>query len=157
MPVALTADAITLPEGLTLDNDSMTSFLSVMNDAALTPQARAQALIDLQAGLITKSSEMGSQAWKDEQAAWQAEIQADPVLGGANFAKTFGNIGNLMDRFADTDVRAAFDKTGAGNNPHIVRFLNTLHAQLREPAPIPPGTPPAGGAKSLEDRLYPTA
>lgn len=141
---------------MTLDNDSMTSFLSVMNDAAMSPQERAQALITLQASLATKSSEAGSQAWNDQQAAWQAEISADPALGGANLTNTIAGIGNLMDRFGNADVRAAFDSTGAGNNPHIVRFLTTLVSQLREPAPINPGNPVVGGgARSHEDRLYP--
>ena len=134
----------------------MTTFLSVMNDAAMTPQARAQALVDLQASLFAKSSEMGSQARTDQQAAWQAEIAADPVIGGANLQNTIAGIGNLMDRFATPEVRAAFDETGAGNNPHIVRFLHTLVSQLKEPAPLPSGSPASTPARSVADRLYGT-
>lgn len=154
-PEPLTADAITIPEGLTLDNDSMSTFLGVMNDAAMSPQERAQALIDLQASLTTKSSEAGSQAWQDQQAAWQAEIAADPVIGGANLESTIAGIGNLLNRFGNPEVRAAFDQTGAGNNPHIVRFLSTLVAQVKEPGPTDPGRPPGPGGKTLEERLYP--
>ncbi len=135
----------------------MTTFLSVMNDAAMSPQQRAQALIDLQASLTTKSSEAGSQAWNDQQAAWQAEIAADPVIGGANFDKTIAGIGSLLNRFGNAEVRAAFDQTGAGNNPHIVRFLSTLVSQLKEPGPANPGAPVgAGPGKTLAERLYPT-
>lgn len=133
----------------------MTSFVGIMNDAAMSPQQRAQALIDLQASLTTKSSEAGSQAWKDEQAAWQAEIANDPVLGGPNLEKTVAGIGQLMDRFATDEIRQAFDQTGAGNNPHIVRFLSTLVSQLKEAPAIPPGGPGNGGApKTLADRIY---
>jgi hypothetical protein len=139
---------------MSLDTDSMTTFLSVMNDAALTPQARAQALIDLQAGLATKSSEMGSQAWNDQQTAWQAEIAADPVIGGNNLEKTIAGIGNLMTRFATPEVRDAFNTTGAGNNPHIVRFLHTLVSQLKEPTPTPPGGPAAASGRTAADRMY---
>lgn len=153
-PAPLTADAITIPEGLTLDNDSMTTFLSVMNNQDLTPAQRAQELVNLQAALTTKSSEAGSQAWNDQQAAWQAEVAADPVLGGANLPTTMAAIGNLMDRFATPEVRAAFDQTGAGNNPHIVRFLTTLHAQLKEPTPIPPGGPGSASQRSAAERIF---
>ena len=149
------ATALQVPEGFTLDEGSMNTFLGVMNNRELTPVQQAQSLLELQANLTTKSSEAGSQAWKDEQAAWQAEISADPVLGGANLTQTLTGIGNLMDRFANDDVRAAFDRTGAGNNPHIVRFLSTLVSQLKEPAPLDPGKPGNGGApRSLADRIY---
>ena len=135
----------------------MTEFLGVMNNPTMSAAERAQALVNLQAGLAAKSSEMGSQAWNDQQAAWQAEIQADPELGGANLQKTIAGIGQLMDRFGTPEIRAAFDSTGAGNNPHIVRFLSTLVSQLKEPAPIPPGAPGSGGqGRSLEERLYPS-
>lgn len=147
--------ALQAPEGFTLDEEASTSFLGIMNNRDLTPQQQAQALLELQASLTAKSSEMGSQAWKDEQANWQAAVAADPVIGGANLEATIAGIGNLLTRFGNDDVREAFDKTGAGNNPHIVRFLSTLVGQLKEPAPIDPGKPGNGGApRSQADRIF---
>lgn len=144
-----------MPEGFTLDEGAIGTLLETMNNRDLTPVQQAQALIELQASLTTKSSEAGSQAWKDEQANWQAEVSADPVLGGANLETTIAGIGNLLERFGNDEVRAAFDQTGAGNNPHIIRFLSTLVGQLKEPAPIDPGNPGNGGApRSLANRIY---
>lgn len=132
----------------------MTSFLGVMNNQALTPAQRAQELVNLQVALSAKSSEMGSQAWKDQQAAWQDEVYKDPTLGGANFETTVSNVRGLVDRFGDDNIRAAFDATGAGNNPHVVRFLNTLATQLKEASPTPPGGPSAGQARTAAERIY---
>jgi hypothetical protein len=144
-----------MPEGFTLDAADGASLLTILNNQELSATDRANALISLQASLTTKSSEAGSQAWNDEQANWQAEVAADPVLGGANLAATIAGIGTLMNRFATPEARAAFDKSGAGNNPHIVRFLSTLVGQLKEPSPLDPGNPGNGGArKSSADRIY---
>lgn len=151
----MTAEVFTIPDGFELAAEDMTSFLSIMNNRELTPQQQAQSLIELQANLTTKSSEAGSQAWKDEQQKWQDEVAADPVIGGANLQKTLEGIGSLMDRYGNDETRAAFDQTGAGNNPHIVRFLSTLVGQLKEPTPVPPGNPAGGAAtRSLADRIY---
>lgn len=153
--VPFTSADLTPPEGFTLDDAAMGTLLEVMNNRELTPAQQAQSLLELQASLTAKSSEMGSQAWKDEQATWQAAVAADPVLGGTNLETTIAGIGNLMNRFGDDDVREAFDKTGAGNNPHVVRFLSTLVGQLKEPEPLPPGGPGNGGApRSHADRIF---
>lgn len=133
----------------------MDAFLSIMNDTALDPAARGQELLNLYASLTTKSSEAGSQAWKDQQQAWQQEVIADPELGGANLEKTIAGIGSIMDRFGNDEVRAALDQTGAGNHPAVVRFLSTLASQLREPGPTPQGGPASAAATTLEKRLFP--
>jgi len=144
-----------MPEGFTVDDAAMTTFLGIVNDQNLDVAGRAQALINLQANLNTQASEAGSRQWNEQQAAWQAEVAADPELGGQNLEKTITNIGQLMSRFGNDDLRRAFDTTGAGNNPHIVKFLNQMHSQLREPAPVNPGGPAGGSAPlSLAERIY---
>lgn len=141
--VPLTAEAFTLPEGYSVDPESMTSFLGIVNNRELSPQAMAQSLLELQANLSTKSSEAGSQAWAETQQNWQAEVAADPVIGGPNLEKTLTGINGLLDRFGNADVRSAFDQTGAGNNPHIIRFIATLVDQLGEAKVAPLGSPTA--------------
>ena len=143
-----------MPEGFSVDDKAMASFLEIANGQKLSAET-AQALINLQANLSTQASEAGSKAWNDQQATWQTEIQADPEIGGANLEKTISNIGQLMSRFGNDEVRQAFDKTGAGNNPHIVKFLNTMFAQLKEPQPVNPGGPAGGNAPlTLAERMY---
>lgn len=150
----LEVSALTMPEGFTMDDESLTSLLATMNNQDLTLAQRTQALIDLQASLTTKSSEAGSQAWKDKLAGWEHDIANHPELGGANLPTTLTNIGRVMDKFANEEVRAAFDQTGAGSHPAIVGFLNALGMQFAEAPLQPPGTPPGSGEqRSLASRL----
>lgn len=154
--VPLEASAFTMPEGFALDDESMTGFLGIMNNRELSPQEQAQALIELQAGITTKSSEAGSQAWNDQQQAWQQEVAAHPTLGGDNLPKTLESVGRLMDKYATPEIREAFDKTGAGNHPAVVGFLHALSAALSESKPAAPGAPVGqSAATSLATTMYP--
>jgi hypothetical protein len=153
--VPLTAEAFTLPEGFALDEKPMGSFLEIMNNRELTPQQQAQSLLELQASLATAASEAGSAKWNETQQAWQTAIEADQEIGGANLPKTISNIGGLMDRFGNDDLRAYMNESGAGNNPHLVRFLNTLAGQLGEATIVPAGSPAGGGGeRTLADRIF---
>lgn len=152
----LEASAFKLPEGLTFADDDMNAFLGIINNQELSLQDRAQALIDLQAGLAMKSSEAGSQAWQTQMQNWQAEVQNDPELGGANYEKTIASVGRVMDKFATPEIRQAFDDTGAGNHPQIVRFLAALGNQFSEASPTQPGNPTNAGNQSTADRIFGT-
>lgn len=146
--------ALTLPEGLTFADEDMNNFLAIINNQGISHAERAQALIDLQANLTTKSSEAGSQAWNDQQQAWQNEVQNDPELGGANLQTTLANVGRVMDKFGTPEIRSAFDQTGAGNHPQIVRFLNELGKQFTEATPAAPGSPTNTQSASTADRIF---
>lgn len=150
----LTLADFTLPEGHTLDEKASGTLLEIMNNQELTPAARANALIELQANLTRQSSEAGSLAWAREQQGWKDAVASDPVVGGQNLQKTLDNIGNLMTRFGNDEVRAAFDKTGAGNNPAVVKFLNTVAQQLGESVIVPPGGPANQQPASIADRIF---
>lgn len=150
----LEVSALTLPEGLTFADEDMNNFLAIINNQGITHAERAQALIDLQANLTTKSSEAGSQAWNDQQQAWQNEVQNDPELGGANLETTLANVGRVMDKFGTPEIRSAFDQTGAGNHPQIVRFLNELGKQFMEATPAAPGSPTNSQSASTADRIF---
>lgn len=154
-PAPLTAEALTLPEGFELDEKAATSFLDIMNNAELSPIDRANALINLQADLGRAASEAGSKAWEEQQEAWQQEVADDQEIGGQNLEKTISNIGGLLDRFGNDEVRKAFDQTGAGNNPHVVRFLNAVATVLGEGKPAPGNLPANGAPKTAAEVLYP--
>ena len=153
-PAVLTAEAFQMPEGFTIDNDAMKTFLDVFNNSELTPTQRGQALIELQAGLSTKSEEARSQAWQEQRQAWVKSVSDDPELGGANLTNTLSSIGALMDRHGNDEIRAAFDQTGAGDHPAIVKFLHSLSKLLVEAKPTALGNPAPTTQLSLADRIY---
>jgi hypothetical protein len=131
-PPALAPDQITLPEGFERDDASLGKFTEIMN-AELTPQDRANQLIALQAEVMKGVSERANQAFIDMQQQWQDEIRADPALGGEKLDPA----------------------TGAGNNPHMIRFLHGLADKQAEGKPTPGGTP-TPAPQAMEQRFYPS-
>lgn len=152
----LTADSIKIPEGMTVDEAIRDEFLGVMNNAELTPQARAQALIDLQAKVVQAASERGSKAAADMQTEWIKE--ANTQFGMA-LVPMLGNIAKLVDQFGGTaeqvkELRDVFTLTGAGNHPAMVRFLDNVGKPLRE-GQARSGAPSSQG-RTAGEILYPT-
>ena len=158
-PEPLTAESLTLPEGVEIAEETLTSFLSLMNDADLAPGERAQKLIDLQIDYVTKATgELQTQmesAWATTQKTWQDETRALPEIGGAALDKSLATIKKGLDQMGATpETYKALNMTGAGNNPEIIKMFYALTKNLSE------GNPPAGsptkGALSSAEVLYPS-
>ena len=152
VPVTLTAEAIKFPEDFSVADDVRDEFLGIMNNAEMEPGARAQSLIDLQAKLMREASEAGSRTWDELQTTWQDEVKADPEIGGPKLESTLLGIGKLVQEYGTPELREAFNITGAGNNPHVIRFLSKISAVLSEGRPVS-GTPPAA-PRSTADKIY---
>lgn len=153
-PEPLTWETINLPEGFTVDEKSRDSFLEIMNDDKLSGAERAQKLVDLQTGLMQQMAEANFKAWTDLQTQWQDEIRADPEIGGDKLDPALGGIAKLVDRYGSKELREAMDATGAGNNPHIIRFLHKIAKDLNEGGPVLGA--PSESKESLADRMYPS-
>lgn len=150
-PIAF--DKLTLPEGLEIPPEMGAKFTEILNDADLTPAARAQALIDLQAQVAKEASEKGSQAWADLQTKWQDEVKSDPEVGGTKLEPMLTSISQLLDQYGTPELREVFATTGAGNRVEVVKFLGKIAADLAEgkPALGAPTTPSITAAS-----LYPS-
>lgn len=136
-----TLDALTMPEGFTLEEEAGNSFLEIMNNPELSPQERAQSLIDLQASVTASASEAAEAAnqtlWDETQAAWQDELSKLPDIGGKELPKTLAQIKKGLESVgADKDTFAAFDLTGAGNHPAIIKVLHALTKTKVEGKPV---------------------
>jgi len=152
-PVLLTAEALKFPEGFTVDEASRDSFIELMNKE-MPAAERAQALIELQAKLAQEASEAGSREWQTVQDGWQAAVKADPDIGGANLSRTLSSIAKVIDEYGSPEAREAFNLTGAGNHPAIVKMMANVAKQLTEGRPVS-GTLPSTQA-TLAEMMYPT-
>lgn len=153
----LTADDITIPEGFEVPEETMTSFLGIMNNAELTPAARAAALIELQAQTMTASQEAAATAnktlWDETQTTWRTEAQALPEIGGAKLPETLATIKKGLETVgADKATFDAFNLTGAGNHPAIIKVLHALTKPLAEGGNV--SGSPAKSELSQADRLF---
>lgn len=153
-PEPLTMESIKLPEGFEVDPETSGKFLEVLNNPDLKPAERAQALIDLQAGMMTKLSQQAEQMFTEQQTAWQNEVKADSEIGGEKLAPALGQIAKLVVQYGSPELKQVFDSTGAGNNIHVIKFLSKIAGDLGEGGPVS-GSPPVTQA-SLAERMYPS-
>jgi hypothetical protein len=150
----LTLESFKIPEEFSVDEEAKSSFVDILNDDKLSAADRAQKLIDLQVGVMTKAANAISEQWNTQQTTWQSEVRADPEIGGANLEPTLGKINVLLDKYGSTELRGVFDLTGAGNNPHMIKFLSKIANDLGEGGPVL-GGPPAAQAP-LANKMYPS-
>lgn len=152
--VPLTAEDLVLPEGFAADEELQTEFLTVVNNQELSAKDRANALLDLQAKLMTKASEAGSQGWDDMQTKWKDEVKADSVVGGEKMRPALDAVSKLLTEYGSKELPVIFDITGAGNNVHVIKFLHALSEKLTEGKPAQ-GLPANTGADAAS-LLYPS-
>lgn len=160
----LTVEALKFPDDFEQSDEDKTmlgEFVDVMNKP-LTNHERAQALVDLQlkhAQLASeKASEAATKSWTDLQETWRNEVVADKTVGGDKIQKVLSGISKLLDNNSNgytSELRQVLDVTGAGNNPHMIRFLNTIAEQLNEGEAVPANAGDSGEI-SVAEQLYPS-
>lgn len=159
-PPALDIKSVKIPEGFKADDVQLNEFGTILGDPNLTPNDRAQKLVDLHTKALKAAAEEPSKAWDDLTVKWVGEIAADKDLGSGDAKSPLkpevkAGLSKIIDQVGGTELRQALDFTGAGNNPAIVRAFYKLGQHLVEGKPVtgnpPTSKPPAtaGGA------LYP--
>ncbi len=158
-PKPFALDQVKLPEGFQIDAELGNEFVSLANEIKLTPEA-AQKLVDLQAKTLTKlASEMGSKAFDQTKEQWDQQLAADPEFSGPNRKQVEANIARTLKVVGgknEEKIRQAFDLTGAGSHPDIVRFMRDV-AKIVNESKFVSGSPASLSStpRSLEERLYP--
>ena len=147
------AEEIKFADGTQVQPDMAAAFTDVVNKYGI-PRDAVAALIDLQQKATLANSEAGSRDWAKMQADWTEAVMKDPEIGGQKWPEVQTKIGSLMDRFGSPELRQAFDLTGAGNNPHVVRFMSKVAEHLTEPGFISSGKG-GTGQKTDAEILYP--
>lgn len=152
----LTSEALTLPEGFELPPEMATEFLEILNGET-EPKDKANALLALHAKTVSEASEASSQAWDTMQTEWRDAAKADPDIGGAKLQPALTNIGKLLDEFGSQNLKDVFDLTGAGNNVHMIKFLNVMADKLTEGKFFKAGSPGnVDDPNAAASRLFPS-
>lgn len=153
----LTVEDIKLPEGFEAQPELMTKFVELFN-GEMDPKERAQALVNLHTETIRTALEADSEAWDNMQTEWKDAVKADPDIGGAKLQPTLANVNKLVDEYGTQELKDVFDLTGAGNNIHMIKFLNVIAEKLTEGG-YKPGATPSNAADSEEakaQRMFPS-
>lgn len=150
------------PEGLILDEKQVADFKALLTDDKTPLAERGQKLIDMHAAALKAQAEASNTLWRDTQAKWQGEVKADGEIGGQNYDAMRARIAKAIDEIGGKEapkMREAFDFTGAGNNPEIIRLLDRMAKAVTEGGPVAGGAPAAAGdaTKKALAAMYPTA
>ena len=146
-------EEIKLPEGFVIDETVSKPFVDIVNKYGLGRDAVAE-LTALQATAMKNVSDGGTKAWTDMQEKWTGEVKADPEIGGEKLETTLSSISKVVDKYGSPEARSAFDITGAGNNPHIIKMLAKMAKELNEGSFVPAGDPTVG-KKTAAERMFP--
>jgi hypothetical protein len=159
-PAAFDSAAVTLPEGFSVPEGTMTAFSGILTDAALTPQERGQKLLDLYATNLqaqaTAANEANAAAWQKMNDEWRTAAMALPEFAGKAEAEIGAVKQGLLAAGATPDFFKALDLTGAGNNPHVLQVLHKLTLPYREGKPIGGGANRPVTAADRAAKMYPT-
>jgi len=134
-----------MPEGIVIEDEvAFGEFKSEMQKAGV-PVEKAPGLVNyifkskqaLTAGLtqtIQKQvSDNQQKVWNETNAKWQAEVKADPKIGGDKWDTTKKQIALLIAENG-TDIpelRQALRYTGAANNPSIIKLLFNISERFK--------------------------
>jgi hypothetical protein len=153
-----------IPEGTTLDEQTATEFKGLAKELDLT-QEQAQKLLDFGGGKLRAQIEAPYKVWNEMQAKWQAEVKADPEIGGTKYEQSIKDAAQVFvpgesNPFVKSEaeaksLREALNTTGAGNNPAIVKLFVKMGTLLNEPGSLR-GGPVKDSADTLLAKMYPT-
>ena len=153
--VPLTAEDITIPEGLEVNDTRRDEALAIINNRELSPKDQLQALVNLQAEVAKEASEGISKTWEDTQKAWQDEVKADPTIGGDKLQASLASVNKLVTEYGDEKLVEAFALTGAGNNVHVIKFLDKIAGKLLEGGAVPASSP-SNQQGDAASRMFPS-
>ena len=116
-----------LPDGLTLDETLVNGIKPLAKELDL-PQGKAQKLAQFAAQEQKRAATAfvaDLQANVDKQAkAWEAAVQADPELGGANHKEVMAVARKALDEFGSPEFAKFLRETRLGSHPDMVRMLH---------------------------------
>ena len=135
-----------MPEGVELDQASLTEFEKIVKDRNLKPSEQAQKLIDL----AIKREQDRAQAFAATVKGWTDTVTADPELGKA---ENLAAARKVIDTFGTPELKSMLESTGMGSHPEVVRFVQKVSKAMGEDAIVRArGDAPA--PKSAAEVLY---
>lgn len=154
-PVPIDVAAIKFPEGAEINQEALTGFSALLSDTALSPQDRAQKLIDMHNDLVGKGTAKSAQDWVDRQAKARIALETDPTIGGPNLKQSQAYFTSVLSEFGNEALIAEINASGLSNSLEFGRFLVSIGKLTAEGKPVV-GDPTSGGlAVSTADVLYP--
>lgn len=147
----------TMPEGVQLDEATLTEFKAVAKDFGLS-QEKAQQFLDRMGPLSAQRTQaLMEQARTD----WAEQSKADTEFGGTKLTESLAAAAKARDAFGTAELRTLLNESGLGNHPEVIRLFVRVGKAISEDRVVTGGSgvqAPKSGAVSEADRaaiLYP--
>jgi hypothetical protein len=114
-------------------------------------QEQAQALVNLQ----TQAKLREIEQWSNVRQEWRQQAQADAEIGGAKFPEAVADAKAALKEFGSDELREFIEYSGAGDNPHFIKFISKVGAQMRESGYFGTGDQHIPGERDLAKILFP--
>jgi hypothetical protein len=154
-PIELDFEAIELPDETEL-TDKDKEYLTELVNFDGTPEERAGKLIAISQEMQQAQADATMEQWMNTRQGWVDEAKADPEFGGEKFDANMLEVDKVVEKYGSAELREVFDATGAGDNPHMIRFLHKIAQDIGE------GTPAGGDTNNDTKRdaaalMFPSA
>jgi hypothetical protein len=164
-----TYDPFTLPEGVSLQDDRVKEFHSLL--AGLETEGKlphdlaqqfGQKAVDFHINEVKRVAEdlttLYQTTWEKQKTSWKDEFLADPVLGGNRFQTTVDAANDFIRTHGGTaeeqaEFRQLMESSGLGNHKVMIRILASAASNLQEAQPLA-ATKPVSAPKSKTQTLY---
>lgn len=117
-----TYEPFQVADGVTMDEGLIERAAPVFKELGL-PQAGAQKLVDLWAGVVSDAAQADERALQDYNAALIRRVKEDPMLGGPALKQNLATAKRAIERFGSGELDRLLQETGFGNQPEVLRFL----------------------------------
>jgi len=132
----------TAPEGFSPNEETLGELKTAAKEYGLSQEGFEKfAALGIKAVQDAAGAQAAAYAAKNEE--WVGAVKADQSLWSGDGLKqdVKQNISAVLDKFGRDDLTAAFNETGAGNHPAVIRLFNQIGADLRRVDAIDLGKP----------------
>ena len=122
-------------------------------------QPAAEKLMAMQNASLEQSQDALEFARAKQADTWASETKADLVIGGEKLQEHAELARRVVNRFGNPELRDYLNKSGLGNNVHVIKFLANIGKVSSDDTLAAPGTttPPPARKKTLAERMHPQA
>ena len=150
------ATGLEIPDGFKPDEKMVADFKAEAAEIGLD-SAKAQKLFDRYIGLEVARAKADEDAFVAQDNRWQAELKADPEVGGEKQAQAVMHVRRAIKEFGGVEVAKVLAQAGLGNHPALVRGFAKIGRALAEDS-VSGAAQPADEKRgaSFTDLMYPT-
>ena len=152
-----------LPDGVKLDDSKVKEFTDVLDAADISPQDRAQKLVDFHVAemnlVVEEQSNNQIKAWKDFTESLKSDYKKDSDLGGNRQDTSLGIAKSVIEQMGGTaeqkaDLYKMLDHTGMGNYVGLARLLNNIYEHYMGDVPVPANPPTKAARGDFQTVMY---